>query len=349
MKATSWRRLRRYSGLLCIALADLAWRPAVAVDLSKCNRCHAAPPVAVTEGPACSSCHSAEQNLADNGETAFSQSLAAEPAEKPVATSALAPRPALDSTEHLPGMKVPLYYEHTHVGMHPNEMVHIPAGPFTMGTDERLPDEGPTHVVDLPAYDIDLYEVTNGQYKSFMDATGHRSPPQFENRTWPSGKVDHPVVGVTWNDAHAYCEWAGKRLPTDEEWEKAARGTDARRYPWGNEFGMMRANTPLYWNSLQREGDTSPVGAFAEGVSTYGLYDMTGNVWEWTESWYRAYPGNTHPNENYGELYKTLKGGSWWDCSFYKCGISAPSFNRSFFLKTTKNNSFGFRCAKDAH
>ncbi|MBK9130122.1 MAG: formylglycine-generating enzyme family protein [Gammaproteobacteria bacterium] len=349
MTTTSSRRVRRYSGVLCLALAVLMSRAAVAVDLSKCGRCHAAPPVTVTAGPACVSCHSAEQDLAEDSAPAFTQALDAEPTEKPLDAAALKPRPALDSTELLPGMRVPLYYEHTRIGTHPNEMVHIPAGPFTMGTDERLPDEGPAHIVDLPAYDIDMYEVTNGQYKAFMDATRHRSPPQFENRTWPAGKVDHPVVGVTWNDAHDYCEWAGKRLPTDEEWEKAARGTDARRYPWGDGFGMTRANTPLYWNSQQREGDTSPVGAFAEGVSAYGLYDMTGNVWEWTESWYRAYPGNTHPNENYGEHYKTLKGGSWWDCSFYKCGISAPSFNRSFFLKTTKNNSFGFRCAKDAH
>jgi formylglycine-generating enzyme required for sulfatase activity len=298
-------------------------------------------PQVAAPGPECALCHRGAMNT-----PALATALT-EPVE-PSSPAMVPVPPSEDPNALLPGMGVPLYYDDTRVGTLPNDMILIPAGAFTMGTDERLPDEGPAHTVTLPDYYIDQYEVTNGQYKAFIDATGHRSPAQFENRTYPPGKVDHPVTGVSWNDASDYCGWAGKRLPSDAEWEKAARGADARHYPWGNEFGMHRANTPLYWRSLQREGDTTPVGAFAEGVSLYGLHDMSGNVWEWTDSWYRAYPGNTHPNENYGEHYKTLKGGSWWDCSFYKCGISAPSFNRAFFLRTTKNNSFGFRCAKDA-
>lgn len=230
----------------------------------------------------------------------------------------------------------------------PGPMVLIPAGEFIMGSDDRLPDEGPQHKVSLSAYWIDVYEVTNEQYKAFIDATDRRSPAHFRNRTFPPGKATHPVTEVTWHDAEAYCLWAGKRLPTAEEWEKAARGTDGRMFPWGNEFDPDKANTPLRWSRLQQEGDTMPVGSFPQGVSPYGLYDMSGNVWEWTASWYLPYPGNTHPSENYGEKYKTLKGGSWWDCSFYKCGISAPVFNRSFFLRGTHNKSFGFRCAKDA-
>lgn len=233
-------------------------------------------------------------------------------------------------------------------GDQPGPMVLIPAGEFLMGSDERLPDEGPQHKVNLSAYWIDIYEVTNEQYKAFIDATGRRSPAHFSNRTYPQGKADHPVTEVTWYDAEAYCAWAGKRLPTDQEWEKGARGTDGRMFPWGNEFDSNKANTPQRWVLLKQEGDTMPVGSFPEGVSPFGLYDMSGNVWEWTLSWYKAYPGNTHPSENYGEQYKTLKGGSWWDCSFYKCGISAPVFNRSFFLRGTHNKSFGFRCAKDA-
>jgi len=227
-------------------------------------------------------------------------------------------------------------------------MARIPAGEFTMGSDDRMPDEGPQHKVTLESYWIDLYEVTNAQYKKFIDATNRRSPAHFRNRTYPSGKADHPVTEVTWYDADAYCAWAGKRLPTDQEWEKAARGTDGRMFPWGNEFDTDKANTPQRWAKLKEEGDTMPVGSFPDGVSPYGLYDMSGNVWEWTSSWYKAYPGNTHPSENYGEEYKTLKGGSWWDCSFYKCGISAPVFNRAFFIRGTHNKSFGFRCAKDA-
>jgi formylglycine-generating enzyme required for sulfatase activity len=230
----------------------------------------------------------------------------------------------------------------------PNPMVLIPAGKFIMGFDARMPDEGPQHKVYLDSYFIDYYEVTNAQYKKFIDATKRRSPSHFRNRTYPAGKADHPVTEVTWYDADAYCTWAGKRLPTDQEWEKAARGTDGRMFPWGNEFDTDKANTPQRWEKLHQSGDTMPVGSFPNGVSPYGVYDMSGNVWEWTSSWYKAYPGNTHPSENYGEQYKTLKGGSWFDCSFYKCGISAPVFNRSFFIRGTHNKSFGFRCAKDA-
>lgn len=247
-----------------------------------------------------------------------------------------------------PGMSVPMYYEESRIGGEPNEMILIPAGSFIRGTDYRLPDEGPRHQVTLPAYWMDKYEVTNLQYKQFIDATGRRSPSHFRNRTFPAGKADHPVTHVSWHDAQAYCEWAGKRLPDDKEWEKAARGTDGRTFPWGSEFSIDKANTPVRWAAMYLQGDTTPVGAFEGGKSPYGLYDMTGNVWEWTASWYLPYPGNQRVTENYGEKYKVLKGGSWWDCSFYKCGISAPVFNRSFFNPRTKNDSFGFRCAKDA-
>jgi iron(II)-dependent oxidoreductase len=245
------------------------------------------------------------------------------------------------------GMTLPMYYEKSLRGAAPGDMVRIPAGPFLMGSDDRLPDEGPQYTAILPAYDIDRYEVTNLQYKQFIDATGRRSPDHFRNRTFPDGKADHPVTFVSWYDAKAYCEWADERLPTEEEWEKAARGTDGRTFPWGDEFDIRRANTPVRWARLRQEGDTTPVGAFPDGVSPYGLYDMSGNVWEWTASWYRPHPGNTQPSENYGEIYKVLKGGSWWDCSFYQCGISAPVYNRSFFTPRVKNSSFGFRCARD--
>ena len=246
------------------------------------------------------------------------------------------------------GMRFPLYPRFSRLGDRPNEMVQIPAGEFIMGSDDRLPDEGPQHRVYLPAYWIDKFEVTNLQYKAFNDATHRRSPAHWRNRTYPPGKADHPVTNVSWNDARAYCEWAGKRLPTEAEWEKAARGTDGRTYPWGNDFDISRANTPLRWSAIGKEGDTTPVGAFEGGVSPYGVYDMSGNVWEWTASWYLPYPGNDHPSESYGKRYRVLKGGSWFDCSFYRCGISAPTFNRAFFSPRVKNDSFGFRCARDA-
>jgi formylglycine-generating enzyme required for sulfatase activity len=222
------------------------------------------------------------------------------------------------------------------------DMVFIPAGPALIGTNVRLPDEGPQHRVTVGPYEIDLYEVTNEQYQKFTRATDRQTPDHWRSGVYPKGKARHPVTFVTWYDADAYCRWAGKRLPTNDEWEKAARGPAGRIFPWGDQFDKQKANVPLLGI-----GDTTPVGQFKDGKSYYGLYDMSGNVWEWTSSWYTAYPGNQHPTENYGEKYKVLKGGSWFDCSFYKCGISAPSFNRSFFIAETKNPSFGFRCAKD--
>lgn len=243
-------------------------------------------------------------------------------------------------------MQYPAYSKTSRLGSQPNTMVNISAGVFIMGSDNRLPDESPQHKVKLSDFFIDRYEVTNLQYKEFIAKTKRKSPTHFRNRTFPKGKSDHPVTYVSWFDAKAYCEWAGKRLPTEQEWEKAARGKDGYMFPWGNEFQTQYANTPLRWQELKQSGDTTPVGAFKLGRSPYGLYDMSGNVWEWVESSYHPHPGNKTPSENYGDRYKILKGGSWWDCSFYKCGISAPTFNRSFFAPNVKNNSFGFRCAK---
>lgn len=304
-----------------------------------CRACHAPDSAVVlpVEVRGCSECHTESLNLPNRVVVAQAETADTSNAER-VPTK----------NERGPGMEVTMYYEESRLGTKPNEMVLIPAGKFTMGTNLRLSDEGPEHEVTLPAFHIDKYEVTNLQYKQFIDATHHKSPQHWMNRTYPHGKVDHPVVYVSWDDAKSYCEWAGKRLPTDEEWEKAARGTDARNFPYGNEFDMNKSNNPVRWSALKQEGDTAPVGAFEGGKSPYGVYDMSGNVWEWTVSWYRAYPGNTRVSENYGETYKTLKGGSWWDCSFYQCGISAPSYNRGFFLRGTRNKSFGFRCAKDA-
>ena len=248
------------------------------------------------------------------------------------------------------GMSVPMFYDETRIGKEPNQMILVPAGEYIRGSNNRLPDEGPQYKAKVKAFMIDKYEVTNLQYKQFIDATNRKSPAHFRNRTYPKGKVDHPVVFVSWFDADDYCKWAGKRLPTDIEWEKAARGNqDDRDYPWGNDFDVSKVNSPVRWKSLNLQGDTTPVGTFEAGISPYGLYDMSGNAWEWTDSWYKQYPGNTWSSENYGELYKVLKGGSWWDCSYYQCGVSAPVFNRSYFKQNIKNFSFGFRCAKNAN
>ena len=313
-----------------------------------CQSCHGLEksplPLSAAQIEKCNSCHQVDR---DNKVSEREQ----------IKTAAVAPKILELNQERLPtdkklasnaGMQYPMYYEKSRLGDAPGEMVLIAEGEFIMGSDSRLPDEGPQHIVNLKSFYIDVYEVTNLQYKKFNNETKRRSPTHFRNRTFPRGKADHPVTYVSWEDANAYCEWAGKRLPTDQEWEKAARGTDGRIFPWGDEFDAEKANTPLRWQLVGSFGDTTPVGSFKEGVSPNGVYDMSGNVWEWTSSWYKAYPGNKVASESYGERYKTLKGGSWFDCSFYNCGISAPVFNRAFFSIRTKNDSFGFRCAKDA-
>lgn len=224
-------------------------------------------------------------------------------------------------------------------------MVFIPAGNFLQGSDTRLDDEGPIHNVYIEDYYIDKYEVTNTQYERFVRATEHRKPVYWVTGTYPKKKVFHPVIFVDWFDAKAYCKWAEKRLPTESEWEKAARGTDGRNFPWGDDFVEEKANVPDLGM-----GGTMSVGSFVGGKSPYGLYDMTGNVWEWTSTWYKPYPGSNDAKTNtfYGEKNKILKGGSWFDCFFYKCGLSAYTFNRSHFAPDVKNNTFGFRCAKSA-
>jgi len=193
-------------------------------------------------------------------------------------------------------------------------MVLIPAGEFTMGTtseqEQWLRDKGwwhnwmtneqPSATVYLDAYYIDKYEVTNAQYGEFMKATGRSAPLYWNDSKY--NQPNQPVVGVTYDDAEAYSEWAGKRLPTEAEWEKAARGTDGRHFPWGNE-------APTCEYAVWDDGDNSgcgmhrpwPVGSKPAGVSPYGIHDMAGNAWEWVNSWF---------NEARG--LRVIRGGSWY-------------------------------------
>jgi sulfatase modifying factor 1 len=182
------------------------------------------------------------------------------------------------------------------------EMVFIPAGEFLMGSDPKKDkdakeDEQPQHRLYLPDYHIAKTPVTNAQYLAFVQATNHRAPGHWKGKKPPQGKEDYPVVNVTWEDAVDYCEWLTKRprlamlqqggrglhwelrLPSEAEWEKAARGTDGRIYPWGNEWDAGRCNT-----EEGGVGDTTPVGAYPQGASPYGVLDMAGNVWEWTRN-----------------------------------------------------------------
>jgi formylglycine-generating enzyme required for sulfatase activity len=224
----------------------------------------------------------------------------------------------------------------------PTGMTAIPAGEFIMGSNERWDDESPEHIAATGAFYIDLNEVTNEKYKVFTDATKRETPYHWPDGNLPKGKEQHPVVYVSWFDAKAYCEWdGGKRLPNEQEWEKASRGKDGFTYPWGHEWSLDKSNNP-YKNST----GTESIGSYPDGKSPYGLYDMSGNVWEWVDSYYLPHPGNTVHRAEYGEDKRILKGGSWFDCLSYGCGLSAPTFNRSFFTPEVRNNSFGFRCAK---
>lgn len=220
-------------------------------------------------------------------------------------------------------------------------MAKVPGGPFILGDDSRHADEGPMQEWSLPTFYIDKLEVTNDDYHRFLMSTGGRTPPSHWGTHRPKADIgNHPVTYVNWYDARDYCAWRGKRLPSEFEWEKAARGDEGLKFPWGDMFDASLSNSPQ--SSI---GHTTPVGSYPNGASPYGALDMAGNVWEWTDSWYQPYPGNSRSNPNYGTTYRILKGGSWFDCEFYNCGISAPTFNRGFFIPNTQNDTFGFRCA----
>lgn len=238
----------------------------------------------------------------------------------------------------------------------PPGMILIPAGPFWMGSDpddgtvgvEIGVDETPKHLVNLPAFYIDKYEVTNSQYAEYVKAVGSAyQPAPWRERDALNKEPNHPVGDTDFYDAEAYCRWAGKRLPTEAEWEKAARGPDGLPYPWGPTFSVEKANTlesGLGWSR--------PVGSYPEGASVYGVEDMIGNVWEWTSSWYKPYPGSALQRAAFGEKSRVLRGGSW--------GAPAMPFARAtnrhapeLFAVIDRDTDWhtgydvGFRCAKD--
>jgi formylglycine-generating enzyme required for sulfatase activity len=253
-----------------------------------------------------------------------------------------------------------------YVGTASGDMVTIPAGEFQMGCDDTNPnedcnsDEQPLHTVYLDAYAIDKYEVTNTQYAEFLNTEGNQ---EEGSDTWldadsssvrihESGGVwqadadyeDHPVIEVTWYGARAYCQWQGKRLPTEAEWEKAARGSsDTRMYPWGDQ--AVDCTLANYGGCV---GDTTQVGSYPTGASPYGALDMTGNVWEWVNDWYDGgyygiSPYNNPPGPDSGD-YRVLRGGGWtdnWDnVRMADRGYTNPNSSGHYFG--------GFRCAGGA-
>jgi formylglycine-generating enzyme required for sulfatase activity len=220
-------------------------------------------------------------------------------------------------------------------------MVLIPAGEFTMGSDRGI--ERPPHTVFVEAFEIDVFEVTNEQFAKFVEETGYVTDAEKAGDTpwrfYAKDKPKHPVVKVSWNDAKAFCEWAGKRLPTEAEWEKAARGTDGRIYPWGNEWDVAKANT----KEAGYRG-TTIVGSFPDGASPYGVMDMAGNVAEWTSDWFQPYPGypGGDPEAQYfGEKYRVIRGGGWFSDKEL-----VRTTERSASSVELANDDVGFRCAR---
>ncbi len=193
-------------------------------------------------------------------------------------------------------------------------MALVPEGEFGMGVDGTigLDDERPLHKVWLAAYFMDLYEVTTSPYVRFLAATG-RTPPWLWDSVNLAIHGDRPVIGVDWDDADAYCRWAGKRLPTEAEWEKAARGTNERRFPWGNQAPTAELANFAVGARFSYSQALMPVGHYDKAASPFGLYDMAGNVWEWVQDWYDGGYYERSPERNpagpeQGQ-FKVLRGG----------------------------------------
>jgi len=225
----------------------------------------------------------------------------------------------------------------------------IPAGEFTMGSNKGNDNEKPAHQIYLNSYYIDKYEVTNAQYEACVKVSKctvpHEIKSSIRGNYYGNHEVDnYPVIYVDWTQAKAYCEYAGKRLPTEAEWEKAARGTDGRMYPWGNELpNCSRLNYRGEDNSCLE--DTRSIGDYPSGASSYGVMDMAGNVREWTSSNYKPYPYKIDDGREdlYSNNLKVVRGGAWSFSSDY------ISVSHRFNLDPSYNDdNTGFRCAQSA-
>ncbi len=227
------------------------------------------------------------------------------------------------------------------------ELIYIPSGKFVMGAGNSdsgaYESEMPQNTISLDSYWIDKYEITNAMYKLCVQASVCSPPSDFQSSTHSSyygnSRYDqYPVINITWFDANTYCKWAGRRLPTEAEWEKAARGTDARIFHWGNEFGGNLAN---YNNNKL---DTTQVGSFPGGSSFFGLLDMAGNVWEWVADWYQASYYKEMPLQNptgpSSGSRKIVRGGGFKSTYFYLRISYRFGWDPEYY-----DNNIGFRCA----
>ena len=265
----------------------------------------------------------------------------------------------------------------------PGDMVYIPAGSFLMGNNGSEPytdsDELPQHSVYLSGYWIGMYEVTRGEYRRFMEAGGYGNPAYWSSAGWSwkvlNGRTEpaywaaaqdrgngtftqtdsHPVVGVTYYEAEAYCAWAGGHLPTEAQWEKAARWTGSypNVYPWGNVWDAEKCNN---YNDHSSAGggyqryQTAPVGSYPSGASPYGLQDMAGNVWEWCRDWYGSsyysVSPTTDPQGPSSGSYRVLRGGSWYYLVYDYYDYGGRCAKRFYYLPGNYWDDFGFRIAR---
>jgi formylglycine-generating enzyme required for sulfatase activity len=246
-------------------------------------------------------------------------------------------------------------------------MVYVPEGRFIMGssrqevvdflkpfyplellaTDDFMRLQGysaeiPGRVESARAFYMDRTEVINEQYKRFVDATGRKAPPNWKDGTFAPQDAQKPVAFVSFEDAAAFAKWAGKRLPTEAEWEKAARGVDGRAFPWGMVFDKSFA-----WHMGERNAGPVAAGSFPTGVSPYGCLDMIGNVMEWTDSWYKPYAGGetANPWDLYEKPHRVLRGGAWFQHSLKPIPTRCPF---RFPAKPEETSDYtGFRCVRD--
>jgi formylglycine-generating enzyme required for sulfatase activity len=257
------------------------------------------------------------------------------------------PAPPVVVVEQPPPPVVPAPPEKPPAPVVPEGMLAVGAGSYTIGRDNADPLEKPEHIVDLPSFLIDRTEVTNAAYKKFIDATGHSAPTNWGGKNFPAGTENSPVTGVTWQDAADYAAWAGKRLPTEMEWEAAARGADGRIYPWGKTYRPDAANIgskPDDITADQYPSGIKPVGRFPQGASPVGALDMIGNAWEWVSDEIAPYPGNTEAKLKLtpGITYRVIRGGA------YDGNKSHDATYRGFLDASEAYPKVGFRCAKDA-
>lgn len=220
-------------------------------------------------------------------------------------------------------------------------LVAIPSGTFTMGDVNGEPSEYPERSVRLDGFHIEATEVSNADYGACVSAGACDPTPYAEDPVL--GVPEHPVVGVSWLDARRYCRWRGRRLPTEAEWERAARGSDLRKWPWGPGFDPARANTRDPSDGFEK---TAPVGHFSGGRSPYGVFDMAGNVAEWTAdvfdpSLYRREPRATNPTGPTQGRERVVRGGSWGDGP-HRVRVAS----RRAKSATEVDDGTGFRCAR---